>query len=92
MNMLGTRIKEARKRSGLTVLGLAIEIRKAPQTIYGWEREVYTPTVQNLAAVAKALGITMDDLVFGGSDDDGRHENEVSPISQIPLPASSDST
>lgn len=59
---IGERIKQARIRAGLTQVDLAAAIDMDPSSVSHWERDVVEPQSASLAAVARALGVTVDSL------------------------------
>lgn len=67
MTTIHTRIKQRREALGLTMKALADMVGVAAwQTIQQWEREDGTaPKRERLAAVAKALQTTPEELLFG---------------------------
>lgn len=63
-NLLGAKIKELRKKKGLTLEQLAVQIGSGKS--YVWEIEnkgVKRPSAEKLALVAKALDVTLDFLI-----------------------------
>jgi len=59
---VGARIASWRKAKGLSQRELADAVGVTPATIYQWEgtgRSRTNPTLTNLEAVARALGVTM---------------------------------
>lgn len=63
--MVGKRIKEFRKKSGLTQLQLAIKTGLAMTSIANLEQGVVKePSIQTMAKIADALGLSLDEL-FG---------------------------
>ena len=55
--------KLLRKSQGLTQEALAEKIGVNPITVSQWERGKYSPTASNVPKVAKALGITPEQLL-----------------------------
>ncbi len=64
---LGSAIKEARTKRGLTQLALANAIGlqgdDAGACVSRWEEGVYTPTFKNLSLIAEALGVGVGSLL-----------------------------
>lgn len=60
---VGQRIKEARKRAGLTQKGLATQIGVATGTIQQYELGKRQPRLEQLSKIARALGTTLYELV-----------------------------
>jgi transcriptional regulator with XRE-family HTH domain len=70
---IGTRLKETRIKAGLTQVQLA-HVSGVPQgLITCYENDVKIPSAPKLAALAKALHVSMDNLV----DDDQRPDPEI---------------
>ena len=59
------RLKKLRKSAGLTQTELADRMGVHPQTISKWERGISQPDISQLAALASALGVSIEEL-FGG--------------------------
>ena len=62
---VGRRIRVLRKAKGITVHKLECFFGVTPQAIYKWERGESIPEVQNLVALSRLLGITVDELLVG---------------------------
>ena len=61
---LGKRIKETREKLGISGNELAVRIGTAQSAVWKIESgEVSAPSVFTVAAIAKALGVSLDDLV-----------------------------
>lgn len=58
-----TAIKDARKQRGLTQTELAQLINVTQGAISQWENGNSRPTLDNLVAIARALGCKVDDLI-----------------------------
>ena len=64
LKLTGQNIAVLRKRSGISVRELQTMLGFAtPQAIYKWQRGETLPTVENLAALAFILGVTVDDIL-----------------------------
>lgn len=63
---IGQRIKDARKRSGLTQKGLAMQIGAATGTIQQYELGKRQPRLEQLRRIALALNTTVSELVEPG--------------------------
>ena len=59
--MLLEHIKTLCKEKGITLNQLSIAARLSNGTINGWDESV--PRIDNLAAVARVLGVTVDELL-----------------------------
>jgi transcriptional regulator with XRE-family HTH domain len=55
--------KELRKSKGITQTALALRIGSKQSTIAMWETGASVPKMPMLVLIAKALGVTMDDVV-----------------------------
>ena len=62
---LGARIKEHRKRCGLSQEDLAIRVFVARQTVSNWETDKTYPDVQSLLLLAELFHTSIDELVKG---------------------------
>ena len=65
-------IRELREARGWTQLRLAIEVGVTPVTVYNWERGRYEPKASQFRALARALGVSMDNIALPG--DAGRRD------------------
>ena len=65
---LGNRIKQARKRAGLSQTKLAELIGLRQPTVSGWERDEVEPTRANLQAASGQLSVTPNWLTFGDEE------------------------
>jgi transcriptional regulator with XRE-family HTH domain len=72
---VGSRLREARKRAGLTQTQLAEAADLALETVSRVERGVQSPTVDNLQTMARVLGTSLATLVGEGGE---------APIEQLP--------
>lgn len=57
-------IKDLRNERDMTQLEVAIAVGVTPVTVYNWERGQHEPTARQLRAVARVLGVSMDDIEF----------------------------
>lgn len=64
----GQRIKEARKKAGLTQKELGAKLGITYQTLAQWENDLRNPKIETLQRIAAALGIPVSALV-GSSDE-----------------------
>lgn len=58
-----TTLKQLRKQRGLSQCELAVSIGVSQGAVSQWESGAAKPTVENLVAIAKALGCKLDDLI-----------------------------
>lgn len=59
----GQRIKEARKKAGMTQSELAQKLNIPFQSVSQWERDIRNPKYETLLRIADALGVTYFDLL-----------------------------
>lgn len=69
--VLGKNIRERRLKLGLSGQQLAEMVGVSEPMISLTERGLKTPSVAVCAALAQALGCTLDELVFGSADNAG---------------------
>lgn len=62
---LGERLKEYRQREGLSQEQLAEKLCVSRQAITKWENDKGVPDIDNLIAIRRILGISLDELVMG---------------------------
>ncbi len=55
-------IKQLREAKGWTQVELANKLSVAPSTIYNWERGRFEPRLKQLRDLARALGVSMNDI------------------------------
>lgn len=65
MAEVGKRIKFFRKKKHISVSDLASFFDMYPQTIYKWERGDTLPNIDNLFALSRYLGVSIDLLLTG---------------------------
>jgi transcriptional regulator with XRE-family HTH domain len=68
---LGTRIRHAREVRELTQVALARRLRVQQDRVSKWERDVRTPRVLTLMAIADSLDVSLDFLVRGVRENSG---------------------
>ena len=78
-------IRELRQERGWTQLDLANRLGVTPSSVYNWESGKFEPKASQLRALARAFGVTMDDIDFGGGGDAGKESR--GPESPGPRPA-----
>ena len=61
--MLGKKIKELRKESGITQKELAKQLGITFQAVSQWEKDQTDPDILNILALAKVFGVTTDELL-----------------------------
>lgn len=57
------RLKEMRKRAGLTAKDVALKMGVTFQNVYNWENGSYLPPAKRLPELAKLCGCTVDELL-----------------------------
>lgn len=69
MNLLtATRLQELRKKNGYSQEVLAEKLGVSRQSVSKWERAEASPEIDNLMALAKIYGISVDDLLNTDND------------------------
>ena len=64
MKLTGQNIASLRTQRGISVRDLQLMLGfTTPQSIYKWQRGETMPTIENLAALACILGVTIDAIV-----------------------------
>ena len=61
-------IRELREARGWTQLQLAYKLGVTPATVSNWERGVFEPKAGQLRALARAFGVSMDEIDFVESE------------------------
>jgi transcriptional regulator with XRE-family HTH domain len=56
-------LRELRHRAGLTQMALAVAVGAGAQQIAAWEAARAAPSLKFLQPLAKALGVTTDDVI-----------------------------
>lgn len=74
---MGQRLKELRQSRGYSQPQLADLIRLPVGTVRNWEQGRRLPNLRHAAALAVALGVTVDDLVRGVLDLDLDRDDEA---------------
>lgn len=67
---LGERIKRYRQMQGLLQEELAEKLNVSRQAITKWENDNGIPDIDNLIALSKIMGMTLDELVMGEKEED----------------------
>lgn len=76
---LGERIRNYRKKLGLSQEQFAEKINVSRQAITKWENDSGIPDIDNLISISKIMGISLDELVMG------EKENDISDIKRSAL-------
>lgn len=61
----GKRVKTVRKEHGISMKEMEDFFGLSPQALYKWERGTAFPEVQNLYALSRFLGVSVDSLLGG---------------------------
>ena len=70
------RLYELRKQQGLSQEELAEKLGVSRQAVSKWERSEASPDTDNLIALAKIYGLSLDELIYGKKNEDGSSEAE----------------
>lgn len=62
------KLKEARKKAGLTAREVAVAMGVSFQNVYNWEAGSYWPETDKLPTLAKLYGVTVDELLQAEQD------------------------
>lgn len=67
---LGTTISTLRKAHGMTQLELAEQMGVTDKAVSKWERDLSCPDVASIPRLAEIFGVTVDELMQGGTGRD----------------------
>ncbi len=70
------RLFELRKKHGLSQEELAERLGVSRQAVSKWERSEASPDTDNLIALAKIYGLTLDELIYGAGEQDRENNKE----------------
>ena len=70
------RLYELRKKHNLSQEELAERLGVSRQAVSKWERSEASPDTDNLIALAKIYGLTLDELIYGEGDRDKQEKEE----------------
>ena len=73
------RLYELRKQQGLSQEELAEKLGVSRQAVSKWERSEASPDTDNLIALAKIYGLTLDELVYGEKAGEEKTAPETEP-------------
>lgn len=76
---LGERLRCLRQRSGLSQEEVAQDLFVSRQSVSKWELDQSEPGVENLRALAKLYGVTLDELLEGESPDVPARQESCEP-------------
>lgn len=80
-NKMGAFIAQVRKERGLTQLELAQKINVTDKAVSKWERGVGFPDIKIIEALAKALGVSVSELMNGERMENAVRDSESDNIS-----------
>lgn len=66
---LGERIRHYRKREDLSQEALAEKLNVSRQAITKWENDNGVPDIDNLIALSRLMGVSIDELVMGENEE-----------------------
>ncbi len=72
------RLYELRKKQGLSQEELAEKLGVSRQAVSKWERSEASPDTDNLIALAKIYGLSLDELIYGAKDGESVNKEESS--------------
>ena len=67
MQQVGSRISKLRKSIGITQTGLADRLGISFQAVSNWERGVSMPDISKLKELSEIFGVTVDEILGGGT-------------------------
>ena len=67
--LIGSRIRELRKKRGLTQSEFASIISVSFQAVSNWERGIAPPDIENLMIIASYFGVLVDTLIVPTGED-----------------------
>lgn len=65
MTDVGHRIRTLRESKGISIRQMARFFNLTPQALYRWERGEVVPEIQNLVALSRLFGTSVDALLVG---------------------------
>ncbi|TRD11590.1 helix-turn-helix domain-containing protein [Erythrobacter insulae] len=68
----GARLNRLRRERGLTLADVAASLEVSKPTVWAWEKGKARPLPERIAAIAAALGVTVDELSESRNEDKGR--------------------
>lgn len=85
------RLYELRKKHNLSQEELAEKLGVSRQAVSKWERSEASPDTDNLIALAKIYGLSLDELIYGAKEEKAE-ENTAEPQEETKEKASGEST
>lgn len=82
---LGNRIAQRRKSLGLSQEQLAEALSVSRSAVAKWERNNGTPDIENLKALSKVFGVSIDELVGNATDAEQKVSQEDEPAEKFVL-------
>ena len=82
------RLYELRKKNNLSQEELAEKLGVSRQAVSKWERSEASPDTDNLIALAKIYGLSLDELIYGEKEEKKQEPAEIpeEPVNEIPAP------
>lgn len=81
--MLNEKIKELRKKKGLTQEELATGLNVVRQTVSKWEKGLSVPDADTLKSIAEILGVSVEQLLETDTEQTGNQNDIASQLSKI---------
>lgn len=81
--MLNERIKELRKKKGLTQEELATDLNVVRQTVSKWEKGLSVPDADTLKSIAEVLGVSVEEILDTDSEQTKNHKDIAGQLSKI---------
>ena len=79
------RLYELRKQQGLSQEELAEKLGVSRQAVSKWERSEASPDTENLIALAKIYGLSLDELIFGEKQTEEKSEEPPKGTSKVDI-------
>tara|TARA_B100000886_G_C20343426_1_gene457614 strand:+ start:298 stop:636 length:339 start_codon:yes stop_codon:yes gene_type:complete len=80
---LAVRLKELRKRRGLSLQKVGDLVGVSKNSVYKWESEQAHPSIKNLSALAKAFEVEAVFLAYGVVERKTPHDKLIKKISSL---------
>lgn len=62
---IGGRIREGRVKNSFTIQEVCDALSVSPQAVGKWQRGESLPSIDNLVALCKLFGVSLEDILFG---------------------------
>lgn len=83
---ISAKLKELRAKKGLSQEKVAEQLYVSRQAISKWENGEALPDMENLVAISKFYGVSID-YILGANEESGRSKNQVEAEPQSPAPS-----